>query len=174
MINEGLQAELIERAERDQRARRSLRPGHSSEEWNDTVALIDDDNVQRLREIIATHGWPGHALVGPDGASSAWLIAQHSPPEDQERFLPLLTMAVEQGDAEPRDLAYLTDRVLKHRGLPQRYGTQYTADRERELVLLWQVDDPDRLDERRASLGLEPEAENRARLQDIEFPEHTT
>ena len=60
------------------------------------------------------------------------------------------------------DLAYLMDRVLVHRGEPQVYGTQY---RIRDGVPeLWTVRDPAGLDERRAALGLEPEAENRARL----------
>ena len=49
-----------------------------------------------------------------------------------------------------------------HRGDPQLYGTQY---RVMDGVLeLWAVRDPAGLDERRAALGLEPEAENRARL----------
>jgi hypothetical protein len=65
-------------------------------------------------------------------------------------------------DAAPRDLAYLTDRVLMHRGEPQVYGTQYQVIHGE--VSLWSVRDPDRLDQRRAALGLPPEAENRARL----------
>jgi hypothetical protein len=52
--------------------------------------------------------------------------------------------------------------VLVHRGEPQLYGTQYL---ERDGVLeLRPVRDPAGLDERRAALGLPPEAENRARL----------
>ena len=48
------------------------------------------------------------------------------------------------------------------RGEPQVYGTQYLA-RDGELRL-WTVRDPDQLDQRRAALGLPPEADNRARL----------
>jgi hypothetical protein len=54
------------------------------------------------------------------------------------------------------------DRVLMHRGEPQICGTQYQV---RDGVLeLWTVRDPSGLDQRRAALGLEPEAANRARL----------
>jgi hypothetical protein len=67
-----------------------------------------------------------------------------------------------RGDAAPRDLAYLTDRVLMHRGEPQVYGTQYQV-MEGKLTL-WAVREPAGLDQRRAELGLPPEAENRARL----------
>ena len=53
-----------------------------------------------------------------------------------------------------------------HRAEPQVYGTQYQV---RDGVLeLWTVRDPSGLDQRRAALGLEPEAENRARLRAAE------
>jgi len=69
---------------------------------------------------------------------------------------------VARGDASPADLAYLTDRVLMHRGEPQVYGTQYQV--KDGVLELWTVCDPSGLDELRSSLGLEPGAENRARL----------
>jgi hypothetical protein len=80
----------------------------------------------------------------------------------QEECLPLLEDAVERGNASPADLAYLRDRVLMHRGEPQLYGTQYLDTNG--VLELWTVRDPAGLDERRAALGLVPEAENRARL----------
>jgi hypothetical protein len=160
--DEELKAELLKRAERDQAARTSLTPGHEMAEWAAVVAPVDRDNTARLREIVAAHGWPGHRLVSEAGAHAAWLLVQHAPTDLQEECLPLLEDAVTQGDASPVDLAYLKDRVLMHRGEPQIYGTQY---RVRDGVPeLWTVRDPAGLDERRAALGLEPEAENRARL----------
>ena len=162
-MDEELSAELRERAERDQVARRSLRPGpHSAAEWAAVVAPIDRDNTARLREIVERHGWPGRSLVGAAGAHAAWLLAQHAPPEFQEQCLPLLQDAVARGEARPVELAYLEDRVLMHRSEPQVYGTQYRVIDG--VVELWTVRDHAGLDERRAALGLEPEAANRARL----------
>jgi hypothetical protein len=161
-MDEELSAELLERAGRDQAARMSLRPGHEMAEWETAVAPVDRDNTARLREIVGQHGWPGYRLAGETGAHAAWLLAQHAPPELQEEWLPLLQDAAARGDASPADLAYLMDRVLMHRGEPQIHGTQYQV---RDGVLkLWQVRDPAGLDQRRAALGLEPEAKNRARL----------
>jgi hypothetical protein len=161
-VDEELRAELVKRAGRDQAARLSVRPGHGMAEWEAVVAPVDRDNTARLREIIGRHGWPGRQLAGDDGAHAAWLLAQHAPSRLQEVWLPLLEDAVTRGDASPADLAYLRDRVLVHRGEPQLYGTQYL---ERDGVLeLRTVRDPAGLDERRAALGLTPEAENRARL----------
>jgi hypothetical protein len=161
-VNNELRAELLERADRDQAARRSLPPGHALEQWEQIVEPVDRANTARLREIVAEHGWPGCRLVGEEAAHAAWLLAQHAPQQFQEQCLPLLEDAVAQGDASPADLAYLRDRVLMQRGEPQICGTQYVI---RDGVLtLWTVQDPAGLDERRAALGLEPEAVNRAHL----------
>jgi hypothetical protein len=161
-MDEELSAEFLERAGRDQAARMSLRPDCGMPEWEAVVEPVDRDNTARLREILGRHGWPGYRLVGEAGAHAAWLLAQHAPPEVQEECLPLLQDAVARGDASAIDLAYLMDRVLMHRGEPQVYGTQYQITDG--LPELWTVRDPAGLDERRAALGLEPEAENRARL----------
>ena len=161
-VDDVLAAELVERAARDQAARESLPPQAGMQQWELLVEPVDRANTARLREVVGKYGWPGHRLVGEAAAHAAWLLAQHAPPDDQEQYLPLLEDAVARGDASPRDLAYLRDRVLMHRGQPQLYGTQYMV---RDGVLtLWAVQDPGGLDGRRAALGLEPEAQNRARL----------
>jgi hypothetical protein len=161
-MNEQLRTELLARADRDQTARKSLPPAQRDQQWEQVIAPVDRDNTARMRQIVADYGWPGYALAGVDGAHAAWLLVQHAPAEFQEECLPLLEDAVAHGDAAPRDLAYLTDRVLMHRGEPQIYGTQYlVVDGQ---LSLWQVRDPDRLDQRRSALGMPPEAENRARL----------
>lgn len=169
-MNDALRVELLERAGRDQAARESLPPGHDTRQWEEIVEPVDQANTARLREIVAEHGWPGRQLVGEAGAHAAWLLAQHAPPEFQEGCLPLLEDAVARGDASPQDLAYLLDRVLMHRGQPQIYGTQYLVSGG--ILTLWTVQDPDGLDTRRAALGLEPEAQNRARLLAAERPAH--
>ncbi len=161
-MDDELRAELLERADRDRVARKSMRPGYTLQEWEETVLPIDDANTARLREIIAEHGWPGHRLVGAAGANAAWLLAQHAPDEFQEECLPLLENAVAEGDASRRDLAYLMDRVLMQRGDPQIYGTQYRV--EDGVLKLWEVQDPAGLDQRRAELGLPPENEQRASI----------
>lgn len=161
-MNDALREELLESAGQDQAARESLLRGHNMQQWNEIVEPVDRANTARLKEIVAEHGWPGNQLVGEAAAHAAWLLAQHAPPDFQEQCLPLLEDAVARGDASRPDLAYLMDRVLMHRGQPQVYGTQYV---ERDGILtLWTVQEPGGLGQRRAALGLEPEAQNRARL----------
>ncbi|MFF3989909.1 DUF6624 domain-containing protein [Streptomyces sp. NPDC001797] len=162
MMNDELAAELHLRAERDQAARRLAAKTRDGRD----MRRIDADNTAWLEQVISQRGWPGIALVGERGADAAWLLAQHADldPAFQRRALELLKAAVEAGDALPRHLAYLTDRVLVAAGEPQVYGTQYTDDGDGSNLRLQPVADPDRLDERRAAIGLEPAAEYDRRM----------
>lgn len=121
---------------------------------------IDAENLVRVDSIIAARGWPGRSLAGEDGARTAFLVVQHAPLETQEQYLPLLEAAVSSGEAEPWQLAMLTDRVLVRRGLPQRYGTQYRIDPETGAEVYEPMEDPEGLEARRAAIGLPPEPDH--------------
>ncbi|MCX4791891.1 hypothetical protein OG369_39220 [Streptomyces sp. NBC_01221] len=161
-MNRDLAAELHRRADQDQTARhRTLETGDGRD-----LVRIDADNTAWLKRVIADHGWPGITLVGEPGADEAWLLAQHADldPGFQRQVLDLLQGAVEAGDALPRHLAYLTDRVLVAAGEPQVYGTQYTNDPDGGNLPPHPVTDPDQVDARRAAVGLEPAAEYDRRM----------
>ena len=119
------------------------------------IARIRAANTDRLREIVAEIGWPGRMLVGEEGAEHAWLIAQHADHQldSQRMFLDALVRAVDAGDAPARHAAFLTDRVSMNEGRPQMYGTQVAAMEDGEAVP-WPIEEPDRVDERRMSVGL--------------------
>jgi hypothetical protein len=157
-----LRAELLARVAADQKARKEL-PADPTREQIAAMMAIDRANCARMRQIITVHGWPGKSVVGADGSNAAWLLVQHAPDDLQEQALVLLTDAVRRGDASPGNLAYLTDRVLMHRGEPQLYGTQYRYTPDSGLAI-HEVADPERLDERRASVGLGPHAESDAAM----------
>ncbi len=73
-----------------------------------------------------------------------------------------MAVASAAGEASAADLAALTDRVLVNCGVRQMYGTQLQAC-DGGLAALPLVD-PDAVDARRASVGLEPEAAYVARV----------
>jgi hypothetical protein len=80
----------------------------------------------------------------------------------QRRVLALLAAAVAAGEATPRQLAYLTDRVRMHEGRQQLYGTQMFGSGDGELVP-WPIEDEEHVEERRAAAGLEPLVDYAAR-----------
>ncbi|SEF15130.1 DUF6624 domain-containing protein [Jiangella alba] len=145
-LDQELQAELLELKAQDQAERSPEYIG----EWH------DQERTDRLAEIVDEHGWPGSDLVGTDGASAAWVIAQHSDldPEFQQRALELMRPAAEAGRADLGELAYLEDRVALNAGGEQVYGTQIACvDGVPEPAPLA---DPETVDERRAEAGLDP------------------
>jgi hypothetical protein len=171
-MDEELRTELLARMAEDQRIRQDvmsasrsadgLLPDDLAAEWE----RIDRANTTWLSEVVDARGWPGRSLVGDDGAQAAWLLAQHSGRNrDLERkFLSLLRAAVADGEAKSSQLAYLEDRVRIHEGRPQLYGTQFRRVGIGSDAEPSPIEDPDRLDERRAAVGLPPFAEYEARM----------
>ncbi|MFD8117809.1 DUF6624 domain-containing protein [Streptomyces microflavus] len=119
----------------------------------------DYANANVLRRIISEHGWPDARLVGEDGARAAYLIALHA-----DTYLIVQQVAdramhgaVQRGTAPVGEWVRLHDRHLLNSGVMQLFGTQYRLGADG-----WElqpVREPDRLDARRAGVGLPPAAE---------------
>jgi len=162
-MDEELAAELARMAVEDQRIRRASKGSARTmvRRLDPKTAMdyrrIDAENANRLRQILSDHGWPGNSLVGEQGAHDAWLIAQHADhePAVQRQALELLRDAVARGEAKPRELAYLTDRVRVNQGREQVFGTQMSPDAN-GMPIPHPIEDPERLDERRVEVGLDP------------------
>jgi hypothetical protein len=159
-MNTLLRDELLRRNGRDQAVRLATpigQPMTEQAQWE--WEQVDRDNTRFLKTVIAEHGWPGRDLAGDDGSLAAWLFAQHADRDVafQRRSLDLLRKAAAEGPAELSHVAYLTDRVRVAGGRPQLYGTQYHEPDGR--LQPRPIEDPDRLDRRRARMGLGPHAE---------------
>jgi hypothetical protein len=162
-----LRRELLALAERDQAGRAGIDsvlrrfgvPSPQADSAFARMAAIDTPVQARLREIIATRGWPGRRLVGDDASHAAWLVTQHMPFEEQRKLLPLLQAAAKAGDARAADAALLEDRVATEDGGRQRYGSQLKPPRPGEPPELYPIDRPECVDRRRKAVRLPPIAE---------------
>lgn len=163
-MNEVLEKQLIDLDDFDQRVRANLvADGSLFEGYHPRMEAVHRANAAQLREIIATHGWPGFSLVGERGAFAAWRIAQHSigEPAFMRQCRGLLRQASENGDAHAWQHAYLDDRIRILEGLPQRYGTQFRdGENGPEPAPL---EDAENVEARRQELGLPPLSEIIAR-----------
>jgi hypothetical protein len=156
-FDQELHEELVAMAQRDQDERTGGPQGEG-----------DQARTERLKEIVAEHGWPTYDLVGEDGENAAWIIAQHSDldPAFQGEALGLLRDAVERGQASPGNLAYLEDRVAVGRGEPQTYGTQIGCGPDGATPAT-PIRDEAGVEDRRAEAGLEPLADYLAEMNEI-------
>jgi hypothetical protein len=153
--DEALAEELIRRTDEDKAAQ----PNPFGDDVAKQLAYrrVTTGNADRLAEIMDEHGWPTVALVGAEGARRAWLIAQHADRQldVQRRAVRLMSAAVAVGQADAAQLAFLRDRMLTNEGHPQVYGTQIAGVEDGRPVP-WPVEDPERMDERRAEVGIPP------------------
>ena len=121
----------------------------------------DRERADRLAEIVDEHGWPTFDMVGVEGSTAAWVIAQHADfdVDYQREMLELMTAAVEDDGADPSELAYLVDRVAVNSGEPQTYGTQVRCVPEGGVAPATPLVDEAGVDALRAEVGLDPLAD---------------
>lgn len=116
---------------------------------------INTSHTERFKEILLEYGWPSYSLVGKKASNNAWVIAQHASLEIQELALPLLVKEVNNNNANPIALAYLTDRVRILQQRPQVYGTQINWLDESGYPKPYEIENPSKVDQRRLHIGLE-------------------
>lgn len=126
---------------------------------------VDEANTQWLKAQLDRSGWFTISKYGEAADSAAWLLVQHADrdPVFQNDVLRLLASLVGRKETNPTNYAYLYDRVAVNTKRPQRYGTQGRCTESG----IWQpqpIEDPGRLDEHRAAVGLGPQAEYSARF----------
>ena len=122
----------------------------------DTIAAQDELDLAIVRAILDKYGWLSVNEVGKRGNSALWLVIQHASLAVQEKYYPIMELAVAKGKASRKNLAYLQDRILMREGKKQLYGTQYLTTFQNNETKLWDVEAPDSLNIRRESVGLGP------------------
>jgi len=132
-----------------------IQNGQLGEGYNEEMAQLHSKNAEILNEIIDIIGYPTIDKVGKEASEAAWLVIQHSigQPYFMKKCLTLLENAVTENKADPKNLAYLTDRIASFEGKPQHYGTQFDWDENGELSPN-PFDKLTKVNQRRKSIGL--------------------
>lgn len=128
-----------------------------------SIKMVETDSLNRVAvaNILDKDGWPKGLS---DKANKAiWFVIVHSDIDFQEKYLPLIESKANEGIVDKTEYATLYDKMMKNKGLPQRYGTQVNMDilivgdvEESKTFSLWPVEDMEHLDSLRASVGLQP------------------
>lgn len=129
--------------------------GQLGEGYNEDMQKLHNRNADILNGIIDAIGYPTIDKVGEEASEAAWLVIQHSigQPEFMKKCLALLESAVNENKADPKNLAYLADRIAVFEGKPQLYGTQFDWDENGQLSPN-PFDSLLNVNERRKSIGL--------------------
>ena len=123
--------------------------------YHEEMKALHDQNAAQLDKIIDKIGYPTIEKVGTEANEAAWLIIQHAigQPDFMRKCAQLLKQAVSQNEAQPINLAYLTDRIAVFEGRPQFYGTQFDWDTN-GVISPQAYDDLIKVNQRRKAIGL--------------------
>ncbi|WP_247237817.1 DUF6624 domain-containing protein [Telluribacter sp. SYSU D00476] len=122
--------------------------------WKE-IARADSVNLPKIERIIKKYGYPGKSLVGEEQSMTAWLVVQHAALAIQEKYLPLIQQAAEQGELDKSCFALLQDRIRVFKGKKQLYGTQVDRSPDGKTAFVPIEDEPN-VNKRRAEVGLPP------------------
>lgn len=151
--------QLIVLGQEDQRDRkRAMTPGF------DNARLAEADRKRQAAWLEITSGrLLGLSEVGEAAVTAQFLLLQHSGDRTlQADMAHQMQELVEKGEFPKDDFATFIDRQLVYDGKPQRFGTQANESFE-----LYPIEDESNVDKRRASVGLPPIAQLRAKLKQV-------
>jgi hypothetical protein len=146
--------------------------GHNSTEMKRLEAnmhIKDSINLIKVSSILDKYGWLGSETIGDRGNITLFLVIQHAESlKVQEKYLPLMRVAVKDGKAKGSNLALLEDRVALGEGKKQMYGSQVVQDSKTGKYSFSPIEDEPNVDSRRKEVGLGPLKEY-ARYFDIDY-----
>lgn len=125
-----------------------------------SILKKDSINLIKVSKILDTQGWPSKQKIGKRGTSTLFLVIQHANLETQQKYLSMITKAMERNDLPKRQYAMFYDRLLLRLGKRQIYGTQLAMSKESKKPYVLPLDDAKNVDARRAKMGLNSMQEN--------------
>lgn len=117
------------------------------------MELADRRIAGPLKAMFDRHGVPTYDMVGVQAARDFIVMVQHQPAAFRAAVLPKLKANVDAGQADPGSYAMVYDRTQRDQGKNQLYGMNFECGASKQLEAS-PVDDPNRVDVRRAELGL--------------------
>jgi hypothetical protein len=119
------------------------------------MALADSIDLEKVKRILDTKGWPSYGEIG-DLYSSLFLVIQHADLKTQLKYLPMIQQAEQKNDVDPESVALLEDRIAIGQGKKQLYGSQVEYDTNSHIYKVFPIEDEGHVNERRAQKGMIP------------------
>ena len=155
-INLDLRQEIAEMQRNDQKYR--AQPGFmESDEMKQKQEEIDNYNTKRLIEIFDEYGYPNENVIGcfnidKTPVSINGILLHTSDSIRINYFIPIIKEYIENGECSPSVLGPIIDQYYLYNGEPQINGTYTKPDGSYSNM----IDDLDKVDENRISIGLPP------------------
>lgn len=112
----------------------------------------DYSNLEFVVNVIDQCGMPESSK----NIKTIFLVVQHNHSIYQKRYIQQFKAAAQNGKLNRSSLAMMEDRILLNDGKPQIYGSQLTRKTGETKWKLHDLMEPERVNIRRAEVGLEP------------------
>jgi hypothetical protein len=128
---------------------------------------IDSSNQAWVINKLKKYGWPEKSKIGDHGARAVFLVIQHAVLSDIEIYYPQLQALADRDEALPIHAAMMLDRMLMYQGKKQVYGTQSSGLLRKDGTwVIWPVENPETINERRKAVGFTDTVEETAASMD--------
>ncbi len=164
--------------DRDQRIRKMIYDSSRTNPLENSkcisqMILIDQENLGLLIPIIDKYGWIPRSKIGEKANDAIFYVIQHSTKDLMAKYFSQLDSLAKIGEASKVHAAMMEDRLLMWKGQRQKYGSQATTEvRIDNTLVIWPIDNPDKVDSLRKACGFELTVfENAQRLGAIYNPD---
>ncbi|UAB81336.1 DoxX family protein [Marixanthomonas sp. SCSIO 43207] len=158
---------LMQAKDAETRATLGEEMGLTPEEYNGDLwamqTVLDSSNMLFVEKVFKNMGYPGKTTVGEPTNTVAWYVVQHNPDKIPE-YLPLIKEAGKNKEIPFRLVAMMEDRYLMNQGKPQIYGTQGRTYDDERGNLIWPIENPETVNERRKEAGFDQTIEEYAKV----------
>lgn len=164
---DSLRLALEEMYDSDQDIRRRLSQQDTSAAYL-IQKMVESDSLNQImvNKILEDYGWLTEVTVGKKATDAIFFVVQHADVKMMERWFPTFKATVDRGEGDAAKAAMMEDRIRMYRHQKQIYGTQIhgqaTPDGEGWEYLVWPIEDPANVNERRRALGYKQTVEEYA------------
>jgi hypothetical protein len=141
--------------------------------YHPRMKKVHEDNLVYLKEFLSKYGWPRPSQHGKEAFEAAWFIAIHAIDHKQQmkEALKSIKVLLDEGEEVGYQYASIYDRIEIFEGRNQLYGTQLAPSKQGWYA--FDLKDPDKVDDHRASIGLPTLAEKIAEFTNSPEPGFT-
>lgn len=160
-LDQGIRKQLMEAMQTNEKIESSL---------YGEMNRIDSSNQAWVINKLHKYGWPEKSKIGDNAARAVFLVIQHAELSDIETYYPQLQALANRDEARPVHAAMMLDRMLMYQGKKQVYGTQSSSQlRQDGSWVVWPVENPESINERRKAVGFLDTVEETAASMDAIF-----
>ncbi|WP_223033221.1 DUF6624 domain-containing protein [Hanstruepera marina] len=114
------------------------------------------ENFKEIRRLIDVYGWPKYSTVGTLAADAPLLCINHHEDDSiRKKYIDRIKESCLKGEGSCTEFAKIQDRILVNDGKLQLYGMQFRYSQDKTLEP-FPIKDPEFVDRRRKTIGLEP------------------